>query len=216
MAHPVAKAAVLRPMTRQKTLRRRQSSATQEALEIYELLELILLHLPMRDLLLSQRVCSRWHLTISSSKRLQQRLFLLPRDPLANPRLAYANELLLEIFGYDFTAPLLFGGMLIYLDRVPSPKHFEELITLTSFPKRAASFNFTSVDKCPSYSSDARLRYANASWRRMLLTQPPVTHVSVLDFRVAPDYDDCFCEGAVNIDGVRMGELVDLGARVLE
>ncbi|KAK5698016.1 hypothetical protein LTR97_006976 [Elasticomyces elasticus] len=43
---------------------------------IVELLERILLQLPLIDLLLSQRVCKRWHAIIVSSSKIQKALFL--------------------------------------------------------------------------------------------------------------------------------------------
>lgn len=45
-----------------------------------EMLETILLALPLKDLLLSQRVTGLWRDLIKASKKLQQALFLLPED----------------------------------------------------------------------------------------------------------------------------------------
>jgi hypothetical protein len=45
-----------------------------------ELLEMILEFLPMRDLLLAQRVTSKWRDVINRSTRMQQTLFFQPRD----------------------------------------------------------------------------------------------------------------------------------------
>lgn len=44
----------------------------------------------------------------------------------------------------------------------------------------------------------------------MLVTQPPVNNVIVVDERIAPDYEDCFAEWAQSAEGVRMGELLQL------
>lgn len=67
-------------------------------LEISELLESILLHIDEKTLLVSaQRVNKRWRDTVTSSPRLQKKLFLQPdesdataRDPRHNPLLAAA------------------------------------------------------------------------------------------------------------------------------
>lgn len=48
------------------------------AFYVTELFEQIMIHVDMRTLLLAQRVDKHWHMTISTSKPLQQKLFLLP------------------------------------------------------------------------------------------------------------------------------------------
>ena len=54
-------------------------ASVQKALETPELLELILLELPMKDLLLNaQRVCRRWKANIDGSIKLQRALFFTP------------------------------------------------------------------------------------------------------------------------------------------
>ncbi|KAF7195314.1 hypothetical protein HII31_03206 [Pseudocercospora fuligena] len=45
-----------------------------------ELLENILRYLPMKDLLLDQRVCKKWQAVILRSKEMQQQLFFQPRE----------------------------------------------------------------------------------------------------------------------------------------
>jgi hypothetical protein len=55
-----------------------------------------------------------------------------------------------------------------------------------------------------------RFRHKDASWRKMLVTQPPVIMVVVDDRRIAPDYDDYFCENVMNHEGARMGDVLDL------
>lgn len=52
--------------------------------EIYELLEMCLLELPVQDLLLAQRVSRRFNAVINTSPRLREKLFL-------NSRLAFGN-----------------------------------------------------------------------------------------------------------------------------
>ena len=53
-------------------------TASTKVLNTVELLELVLLELPVRDLLLVQRVCCTWHSTIENSRLLQQALFFKP------------------------------------------------------------------------------------------------------------------------------------------
>ena len=57
-----------------------QASAVQSTLLKlpYEILEAVLLHLPIQDLLLSQRTCQRFRYMVASSKPLRRALFLEP------------------------------------------------------------------------------------------------------------------------------------------
>ncbi|KAK4894928.1 hypothetical protein LTR49_028339 [Elasticomyces elasticus] len=54
------------------------SRAGEHVTNAYELLEMVLLHLPMDTLLFSQRVNKQFQSTISDSKALQQKLFFSP------------------------------------------------------------------------------------------------------------------------------------------
>jgi hypothetical protein len=162
-------------------------SPTPEPLEIVELLEHILLHLPQRDLLLAQRVCRRWHAVINASKHIQRALYFLPlppanstsSQPASNPLLASA-----------------FAGYFKFLA-------WEEFTS--TYTSTWASMLLYSTEK----RWQQRFIQEEASWRRMLVTQPPVSHVDIVDQRIAPDYEDCFAEaGAHNEEGVRMGELL--------
>ena len=53
-------------------------TACDRALQTTELLELMLLHLPPKQVLLAQRVCLHWKNTISGSVKLQQALYFRP------------------------------------------------------------------------------------------------------------------------------------------
>ncbi|KAK4922532.1 hypothetical protein LTR49_010232 [Elasticomyces elasticus] len=52
--------------------------ATQKVLNLPELLEAILLRLPIRDLLFAQKVCKIWKLTIDTTLSIQKALFFAP------------------------------------------------------------------------------------------------------------------------------------------
>ncbi|KAK5708281.1 hypothetical protein LTR97_000821 [Elasticomyces elasticus] len=52
--------------------------ATHQVFHFTELLEIILLDLPMQDLLLAQRVCSTWKGVIDGSQAIQRALFFIP------------------------------------------------------------------------------------------------------------------------------------------
>ncbi|KAK3656830.1 hypothetical protein LTR56_002811 [Elasticomyces elasticus] len=51
---------------------------THEVLATPELLEVILLHLPLRDLLFSQKVCTHWKAIVDTSPNIKKALFLVP------------------------------------------------------------------------------------------------------------------------------------------
>ncbi|KAF2656964.1 hypothetical protein K491DRAFT_714862 [Lophiostoma macrostomum CBS 122681] len=161
---------------------------TPKPLEIVELLEQILLHLPQRDLLLAQRVCRRWHAVINSSKHIQQALYLLPLPTVITASQPASNPLLASAFAGYF--------------KLLAWEEFSGTYTSTW-----ASMLLHSTEK----RWQQRFIREEANWRRMLVTQPPVPHVDIVDQRIAPDYEDCFAEASVhNEEGVRMGELLQL------
>lgn len=61
------------------------ASATDRTLGITELLEMILERLPLRDLLLVQRVSKTWRANIEASQKLQEKLFLKGTSTTAAP-----------------------------------------------------------------------------------------------------------------------------------
>lgn len=63
-----------------------ENSAANHVMRLPELLELILLHLPQKDLLLCQRVSSSFRHTIQGSVRCQRALFFAPDWNLAGRR----------------------------------------------------------------------------------------------------------------------------------
>ncbi|KAF2501743.1 hypothetical protein BU16DRAFT_556216 [Lophium mytilinum] len=62
-----------------------EALATNRTLGISELLELILLGLPLRDLYQAQRVCKGWKAAISSSFPIQHAMWLAPANPSSVP-----------------------------------------------------------------------------------------------------------------------------------
>src|SRR5207253_420563 len=115
------------------------SIAAAPVLEIPELLEAILFRLPIRDLLLAQRVSRQWRDIISNSLSLQQALFFRPAT--ASPVYQF-NELLAEVF----------------------PPWFWQ-----SSPHHAGRFSSQTFDNLPWSASSAAVLCEEASWRRMLV-----------------------------------------------
>ncbi|KAK7039769.1 hypothetical protein R3P38DRAFT_3468746 [Favolaschia claudopus] len=113
-----------------------------------ELLELILSHLPMRDLLcIAPFVSKVWQAT-TTTLYLQHILYFEP-DASADPSNLIQNPLLAEIFFPFFS-------------RLENPHAYH-------WPGRTAS-----IWEMPWLRKLDTFRCTGASWRRMLATQPPV------------------------------------------
>ncbi|KAF2010574.1 hypothetical protein BU24DRAFT_467190 [Aaosphaeria arxii CBS 175.79] len=166
-------------------------TSTPIPLEVVELLEAILLRLPLQVLLTTaQRVCKRWHAVICSSRRIQRALYLLPNENQDVPgtRRAYIPN------------PLIARAFFAYLRFDVWTEH-----------TRAGTEDHVDVAlKMTSLEYPASIRYGAASWRKMLVTQPLIKEVVVTDTRVAPYYDDFFVDEAHNTAGVKMGDLLVL------
>lgn len=147
-----------------------QSTAASRTLAIPEILTIILLHLPQADLLLSQRLCRLFKITIETYLPIQRALFFssdptIPAKPSTSnaptsdsddqtPKHDYkSNPLLAQHF-----APWFFAAEQV-TDR-----------NLRSLPWTASPAR-----------RDAFLR-PEASWRRMLTTQPAVRRLVILQF----------------------------------
>ncbi|KAF2469083.1 uncharacterized protein BDR25DRAFT_304620 [Lindgomyces ingoldianus] len=171
-------------------------TARKAVLSVFELIEQILLQLPMYDLLMAQSVCTRWRTVILSSSRIQRDLYFLPREVPSNasPADLKPNPVLAAAFEEVFEISKRRGLYHIWQRDFTVRKAFCMEILLHS-----------TMD-----SWTEEVKYKEASWRRMLMTQPPVSSVAVTDLRVAPDYDDCFAEWVDIEEGVRMGDLLEL------
>ncbi|KAJ7125390.1 hypothetical protein C8R44DRAFT_782988 [Mycena epipterygia] len=151
------------------------STARDTVISTPELLELILAQLPMRDLLLTAPlICKTWQ-AITLSPTVQCALFFQP-DPQSEP---VQNPLLVEMF------PPFFA---------PEPEAQRRFW----WPGQASSIKRMPWSKAP----DA-FRRKEASWRRMLVTQPPPQTMIVTV--------TCHGQGG---DSVRRAELNDLSLRM--
>lgn len=133
-----------------------KTSQEHRMFQLPEILEMILLETDLRTLLTSaQRVCYLWHDLILTSPRLQEALFFKPCKPSIVPGHSPArNPLLAEILW-----PELLCAKLHSVRENPSP-------WLSAFP-------FINPEREKVY-----LR-PRASWRRMLLQQPPQFRIGV-------------------------------------
>ncbi|KAJ6508651.1 hypothetical protein C8R45DRAFT_448958 [Mycena sanguinolenta] len=114
-----------------------------------ELLEQILVQLPLRDLLVAAPLVSKTWRAVTLSPTLQRALFFEP-DPLASPSKRVQNPLLVETFPpFAFCEGELWPGSLDAIEAMPW-----------------------------SRAPDAFKR-KEASWRRMLVSQPPVQTIII-------------------------------------
>ncbi|KAI0190449.1 hypothetical protein EV127DRAFT_326181, partial [Xylaria flabelliformis] len=144
------------------------SSAVQTVINIPELLQHILLQCDMRTLLTGARgVSLLWRDTIDSTPAIQKALFFRP-DTRNDGSEAILNPLLTETFSTFFDG------------QVHNEESFEELpIGGESLLVDAFSLLFDGIVKGSS-RRDAFM-HKDASWRRMLVRQPPVTNMAVWD-----------------------------------
>lgn len=161
----------------------RLSKLSDEFWGITEIAENILVYLPMKDLLLAQRVSSGWRDLIKSSPVLQQQLFMRPipqnlSDDDNNPMREYN--------------PLLIQHM---------PAWF----------RRSGKSTPRSIHNVPWAKDASRLAFLRreASWRNMLLAQPPFfVYERVRSAHgMAGDFLSVGC--SEQPDGLRMGLVYD-------
>jgi hypothetical protein len=156
--------------------------------DIPELVEAILVHLPPRDLLLSQRISRTFQTAIKSSPRLQQTLFFRP-IPVKGPGDWTLNPLLRNPF-------LPWFVILESRWQLPDYETFELLDCNANEQKRAA------------------FMHPNASWRRMLVIQPPPQYLRITESCHGQGGDSTamakvsFADRGVN--GVTMDALYDI------
>ncbi|KAL2203373.1 hypothetical protein CC79DRAFT_1222515 [Sarocladium strictum] len=151
--------------------------------------ENILAHLPMKDLLLAQRVSSDWNELIKGSPRLQELLFMRPVKARA-------------------TRTMSSDGMPV---RHLNPLLVEHMSPWFSGKKEDG--RDPSVEDCPWMETAKRpafLRHG-ASWRKMLLAQPPFTMFERAKKVHARGGDSLTVKFIEQKDGVRMGLVYDNG-----
>ena len=157
------------------------ANACQSVLSLYDLLEPILRCLDAKELLRAKRVCRQWRDTVDQTPALRQALFLEPR---AN---AISSKQAAHIASREELAP------------VTNPWLQES--TILADPTRIINIGLSCLP--------ASFQDSEASWRRMLVTQPPVTNI-VLDLNYKHVFQ-CFAyeHEITNPAGVTVGNFVD-------
>ncbi|GME43332.1 Peroxiredoxin OsmC-like protein [Neofusicoccum parvum] len=192
-----------------------QPSAATAVFHTTELLELILLSLPLPSILTASRVCHNWRAAISSSLPLQRALFFTPtqnrgpmlkldppgqppvnrRDPEDPPReiVPAANELLMKTFRlgrYDDPDPDHDGG-------------YMPMVSMGWLENLRAEWEREGWGRGGGMGGGA----GEPSWRRMLVAQPPPRRVEITIygtsmFQSVKAYVECE-------DGVTLGMMHD-------
>jgi len=148
-----------------------------------ELLEAILVQLPQQDLLLAQRISRSFETAIKSSPKIQQALFFRA-EPIKDPRKWFINPIL--------------------------RRHF-----LPFFVLSPAAQDLKSIELLDWVAGDRTRKaflYKNASWRKMLIIQPPPQNLSIVEFCNADGGDDKRTAEIPFEDtqGVSMGTVYDI------
>ncbi|KAE8422264.1 hypothetical protein BDV36DRAFT_245462, partial [Aspergillus pseudocaelatus] len=125
--------------------------AVHRTLSTPEVLELILLQLDLRTLLTSaQRTCRAWRTLIQDSPALQRALFFMPGTGDSSGR-KVSNPLLVEAFPFVF-----------------------DTSTNMTFPEYRDGECLSTCRMAKYPETQTAFLRREASWRRMLLQQPPV------------------------------------------
>ncbi|KAK7188771.1 hypothetical protein DPSP01_005671 [Paraphaeosphaeria sporulosa] len=139
-----------------------QVHAVQSALLMlpYEILEAVLLHLPTRDLLLSQRICQRFRYMVESSKPVRRTLFLEPAHHNGQlddwPLLKFNPFLTNQLAGSFHTRAIgVHRGKDGIVKMVAHMRYEKEALLDDDWAEI--------------------ILYEHASWKSMLVSQPPAT-----------------------------------------
>lgn len=139
--------------------------ATQKVFETTELLEMTLIQLPVRDLLFAQRVCKTWNICIDHSSKLRKGLFFQPAGELTTIAAALEEE-----EDTSVNKALKRTPYSKYAINIPSTAFAFRNPLLDSFPW--AVMGQIIAGELGESVLPPSWRHFEASWRRMLVTQP--------------------------------------------
>ncbi|KAK7038336.1 putative f-box domain protein [Favolaschia claudopus] len=166
------------------------SSAQHSVMVTPELVELVLLHLPMRDLLITAPLVCKWWRDLTLKPTLQRALFFEP-DNLSLPRIK--NPLLAELF------PPFFGSLI------------DHTASRWSWPGSAKT-----IMAMPCSLAPEAFKRKEASWRRMLVSQPPARTMAVSERRHARGGNSQRRAVLEDLSPLRMGPLYDLTVSLVD
>ncbi|KAK5708067.1 hypothetical protein LTR97_000607 [Elasticomyces elasticus] len=158
--------------------------ATNNVLNLPELLEVILLHLPARDLLFAQKVCKTWKLTVDTTLSIQKALFFAPGTV---KDIAYISPTHIPMPKWLAT-PESARRELSYSDRLAA----QECQSFISFAEREGYALNPLLTGCNGlnvvdFRDNPWYRDADpaGSWSRMFVTQPPGSTSAQTDMKTS-------------------------------
>ncbi|KAF2815173.1 uncharacterized protein BDZ99DRAFT_515919 [Mytilinidion resinicola] len=194
-----------------------EASAAKRVLGVTELLEFILLKLPIQNIFQAQRVCKQWKEAIDNSSPLQQAMWLTPRHPSSPPAIYEEEEVTYAGWNgrvYDppqvvkvITAKHLNPFLKPRSSEVEDPPGFrrnqirnpraQDTSTIELRAIRPFEFTMPMIGLAtPGADTDHR-----ATWQDMQVASPPCTKIEV-------HYISSFPFNVRDETGVRMGRLV--------
>ncbi|KAI9674559.1 MAG: hypothetical protein M1822_009054 [Bathelium mastoideum] len=169
---------------------------------IFELLEQTLSYLPGQELLQAQRVSRTWHAIIQRSLPLQRKLWM---EPYTDKRVDLRNSTIANGVCYSTTnekVPITINPYLMKFgefERVGMYGDEDEWVLTAQFSEYALALGYEAID------------YPGASWRRMLITDPPCSSLEPTLVLGMIDRYDVSTPVSIpsNPNGLTLGEVVD-------
>ena len=176
-------------------------------LEVPELLEMILLWLPMKDLLFAQKICRRWQAAINGSKQIRKALFFEPGAAVDAPcetKLVEAPILLLNYVNFEWdTSAYYRRGFYLTEASQANPDHADESSNSEASEAKGANNGLVALNpllyrfyRGVTFGGGPWIEYrpkpaprANVvpSCERMFITQPLVSSIAL---HTQPQYGD--------------------------
>ncbi|KAK7212748.1 hypothetical protein V2G26_019926 [Clonostachys chloroleuca] len=199
-------------------LAKKQSPRAQQVFATPELLETILQMVEDMPTMIASAplVCRAWKNHIDTSPALQRALFFAPdlKTTMSDPDAEVSfrlNPLLSQHFGALVQVPLNFECTRMGTnleDMFDIKKLLKTGMSITKYKRKILRKTGLGINKYKRKSLHDQFTYKRASWRRMLITQPPARKVGL----VHPHQDwhtPSILEKAVLVEGLRMGQFWD-------
>ncbi|KAK4900693.1 hypothetical protein LTR27_002409 [Elasticomyces elasticus] len=199
------------------------ATATAKVFGTYELLEVILSWLPCNQLLVAQRVCMTWLTTVTSSQKLQQGLFMKAAGSVLKVFLDPASKALLAASPEANPLNVLSGPRETFYRWADGEVNPTAIVPLFNpmFPFVGHFSDRVATSNIPTHTEQDGQE--QPSWMCMLLTQPPVAQITIIDYSNSGEesrwnlgvstpftwqYEHCRHSQIHNRNGVTLGDLV--------
>lgn len=202
-------------------------SSAQGVFDTYELLERILMAVPMKQLFVVRRVSKAWKMIIERLQVLQKKMFLLADGASLKPRTPQMNSRTLLEYEHNACLNPIFPAFCEHSKHVDAEE--DKACAEIPFPgeyelcANQSKRMLVSLDLASAYDS-LNFKQPSNDLRSMLLTQPPVTAVDYEFYEAlekkdqdaeAHAMDDLLWCTIYSTSGVTLGDLYDVhGASV--